>query len=140
MAFAIKRWCGLLLMLLALSVCLFSVHYVVKTSAKKQRAITYQAVLESYLQALQPGITRRQVEDYLIANNIHFSQMCCVKPSDGVYDDITKIGQEDAPWFCSANNVYVAFLFTGAKRVGSAADPSDKLTAIELYPHLEGCL
>lgn len=138
-----KSWRRLLVVLLALSVCLFSIRYVSKLRAQKRRALTYQAALEPYSQALRPGMTREEVEDYLRANNAPLYHMCCVKPkgsSDGAYDRLTKVGQEEVPWFCSQNNIYIAFLFTGPKRVATTADASDRLTSIELYPHLEGCL
>jgi len=134
-----KTWRRLLVLLLVLSVCLFFLRYLSKTKAEKRRALTYRAALERYSQALRPGMTREEVEDYLKANNASFYHMCCVKAkrsSDGAYDDLTRIGQEDAPWFCSQNNIYIAFLFAGPKRVATTADPSDKLTSIELYPYL----
>jgi len=138
-----KSWRRILLLLLTVFVGLFSIRYAVKTRAQKRRALTYQAALDSYSQALRPGMTRKEVEDYLRSNKAALHHMCCVKakgPSEGAYDDIMKIGQEDAPWFCSQNNIYVAFLFTGPKRAVTTADPSDRLTSIELFPHLEGCL
>jgi hypothetical protein len=138
-----KSWRRILLLLLAVFVCLFSIRYAVKTRAQKRRALMYQAALDSYSQALQPGMTRKEVEDYLGTKNAPLHHMCCVKvkgSSNGAYDDLTKIGQEDPPWFCSQNNVYIAFLFIGPKRAVTTADPSDRLTSIELFPHLEGCL
>jgi hypothetical protein len=70
--------------------------------------------------------------------------MCCVDTNEfskGVYDELTKIGQEDAPWFCSEKNVYVAFQFRGiAHKQGFEADSSDTLHAITIYRWLEGCL
>lgn len=138
-----KRWLALLVLLLALSVCLFSIRYVSKTRAQRRRALAYEATLRSYSKALKPGMPRKDVEDYLKANNVSFYHMCCVRAtgsSDGAYDDIAKVGHEDAPWYCSQNNIYIAFLFIGPKRVATTADPSDRLTSIELYPHLEGCL
>ena len=65
--------------------------------------------------------------------------MCCVdiKKSVDVWDDLVKIAQEDAPWFCSEKNIYIAFQFTGT---ASRAEPSDKLISVTVYPWLEGCL
>jgi hypothetical protein len=90
-------------------------------------------------------MTRKEVEDYLRARHINFRQMCCVDVktfSKGVYDDLAQIGQEDAPWFCSEKNIYIAFQFTGQARnaAGWGADDSDKLKTVSIYRWLEGCL
>jgi hypothetical protein len=71
--------------------------------------------------------------------------MCCVDRKEfsrGVYDDLVKIGQEDAPWFCSEKNVYVALEFIGPERhsVGPSAEAYDTLTTITIYRWLEGCM
>jgi hypothetical protein len=50
--------------------------------------------------------------------------MCCVDAMElstrHSWDDLTKIGEENAPWFCGENNVYLAFQFTdqGTMNVG----------------------
>jgi hypothetical protein len=93
-------------------------------------------------------MTRNQVEDYLSANNIPFRQMCCVSKKefspgvyDEAYDDLVGIGQEDHPWFCRDNNVYIAFRFLGSEQNSlPKAKPSDKLKDVTLYHWLEGCL
>jgi hypothetical protein len=96
--------------------------------------------------SLNQEMTRKEVEDLLRAKNKAFQQMCCVdiKKPMGVWDDLVKIAQEDAPWFCSEKNVYIAFQFAGSRpperAPGWDAEASDKLTAVSLYPWLEGCL
>lgn len=86
--------------------------------ARQQREAGYQSILRSYNERFKPGVTRKEVEKYLHAESIPFRQMCCVEivvPSKDVYDDLTKIGQEEKPWFCSENNVYIAFQFVGVE-------------------------
>jgi len=89
-------------------------------------------------------MTRKEVEDYLQESNVEFERMCCVDDQlfKGVLEDLTKIGQEEAPWFCSGHNVYVAFQFTGPKRTGVrlTAEPSDTLKIVSIFHRLEGCL
>ncbi|HLB93604.1 MAG TPA: hypothetical protein VJK27_14780 [Terriglobales bacterium] len=88
-------------------------------------------------------MSRREVEDLLHARNKAFRQMCCVdiKKPIGVWDDLVKIAQEDPPWVCSGKNIYIAFQFTGTRAPATppSAEPSDKLTAVSVYPWLEGC-
>jgi len=119
--------------------------HVLEKRAQQKREVAYKAALRSYSEVLRPGVTRNEVESYLRAENVRFGQMCCVDPTDlskGVYDDLTKIGQEDAPWFCSEMNIYVAFQFTGPDRhaVGWTADASDTLKSVTIYRRLESCL
>jgi hypothetical protein len=60
---------------------------------------------------------------------------------DNAYDDLVKIGQEDVPWFCSENNVYIAFQFLGSQKNSlPRADTSDRLKDVTIYRKLDGCL
>jgi hypothetical protein len=89
---------------------------------------------------------RKEVEDYLRTKKVEFRQMCCVDSSElsrrHSWDDLTKIGEEDAPWFCGEINVYVAFQFTdhGKQEPGWRADDRDTLRAVTVYQWAEGCL
>ncbi len=93
-------------------------------------------------------MTREEVENYLTAKNVAYRQMCCVSVKrfstgvyDSAYDDLVKIGHEDVGWFCSENNVYVAFQFFGSEKNGlPTAEPSDKLKDMTIYHWLDGCL
>lgn len=124
------------------------VHHISEERVQKRREIDYQRTLRSYSEVLKTGMTRKQVEDYLSAKNIRFRQMCCVSRKeftsgmyDPTYDDLVKIAQEDVPWFCSENNVYVAFQFLGRyKNSPPAAEPSDILKDVTVYHWLEGCM
>jgi len=93
-------------------------------------------------------MSRKEVEDYLSAKKTRFRQMCCVDTKkfsrdvyDNTYDDLVKIGQEDVPWACSENNVYIAFQFLGPnKNSVPATEPSDTLKDVSVYHWLEGCM
>ncbi|HYB60578.1 MAG TPA: hypothetical protein VEH50_03775 [Methylomirabilota bacterium] len=93
-------------------------------------------------------MTRKEVEDYLKARNVNFEQMCCVDFAHASVqiplDDLTKIGEEDHPWYCSENDVYVAFQFTShpgrEAEAGFKAANSDTLKAVSIYHWLQGCL
>ena len=56
-------------------------------------------------------------------------------------DDLVKIGAESTPWFCSENNVYIAFEFN-PKSHGEQSDTndSDVLKRVSVFHQLEGCL
>ena len=124
------------------------VHDVSEEKAQSRREIEYQKNLHSYSEILKTGMSRRQVEDYLSAKKIRFRQMCCVGTKefsrgvyDNTYDDLVKIGQENVPWACSENNVYIAFQFLGPhKNSVPAAGPSDTLKDVSVYHWLEGCM
>jgi hypothetical protein len=116
----------------------------VKRSAMQaqQRELAYQLALQSYSEALKPGITRKDVEDYLRGKNKAFSQSCCMEQArSNAWDDLTKIGEERSPWYCSKHNVYIGFAFVGTKpHFVPEAHDSDTLTAVRIFHAMEGCL
>ena len=111
----------------------------------RRRETYYQETLKIYTAIYKPGMSRSVIEDDLHAHNIPFRQMCCADINDfrkHIYDDLVKIGQEDAPFVCREENIYVAFQFVGSKPPDgiSGTNPSDTLKIITIYPWLEGCL
>jgi hypothetical protein len=114
-----------------------------------EREARYQIVLAQYVGHLKPGMNREQVEGYLQTNGARFRQMCCVANFRGEYaslggaawDDLVKIAEESAPFFCSENNVYIAFEFN-PKSHGelSRTNSSDVLKKVSIFHQLEGCL
>jgi hypothetical protein len=141
-----KRVLLLLLVLGIAGLCVLGMRYRSKRQAQRKREAVYQAILHLYTQVLKPGMTRKEVEDYLRARNVKFRQMCCVDIKESSrrssWDDLVKIGEEDVPWVCSENNVYVAFQFTdhGEQEPGWQSDDLDTLKALTIYHQLEGCL
>jgi hypothetical protein len=127
-----------------IAACTFAIYHVSQARAQRKREDSYQAALLSYSAVLRSGMSREAVETYLREKNVEFRQMCCVdtKLSKGIYDDLVRVGQERAPWFCSENNVYIAFQFAGSRPAhkGWDARPSDTLAAITVFHWLEGCL
>jgi hypothetical protein len=112
--------------------------------AQRKREIEFQRVVRTYSDVLKRGMTRKEVEDYFHSKKIVFHQMCCVdtKSVKREWDDLTKISQEDPPVVCRAKNIYVAFQFAGTRphEAVTSAEDSDRLTAVTVYPSLEGCL
>jgi hypothetical protein len=108
-------------------------------SAKEKREAAYQAKLQSYSDFLKPGMTRKNVEDYLRAKGVAFGQLCCIDERSA-YADLVKIGKEKHPWYCEEHNVYIAFQFTAVEPHKSwKAYDSDTLKSITIYHKLEGC-
>jgi uroporphyrinogen-III synthase len=130
--------------LIVVAVTVFAVRHVFERRAQAKRDASYQQALHSYSAALRPGLSRDAVENYLREKNVKFRQMCCANhksPSYEVYDDLVRVGQEDAPWFCSESNVYVAFQFAGQRaNSGWSAEPDDRLTSLFIYGWLEDCM
>lgn len=143
-----RRYLYLAITLIASLAIGWRVHHISEERAHRTREIDYQNTLRSYSGVLTTGMTRTEVEDYLSTKKIRFRQMCCVARKefsrgvyDNTYDDLVKIAQEDVPWFCSENNVYVALEFLGrAKNSAPQAEPSDMLTNVSVYHWLEGCM
>jgi hypothetical protein len=129
--------------------CLWLVQHVRERRKAAEREGYYKAVLTQYTGEFKPGMTRGQVEQHLQRDGSRFQQMCCVVNSKGEHvslvgtgwDDLVKIGEESTPWFCSENNVYIAFEFS-PKSPGelSKTNASDILKRGSVFQQLEGCL
>lgn len=127
----------------AAGIILYAARLLLQKRSQQQRAVQYQNALRSYSEKFRAGMTRKEIENYLHAQDTPFIQMCCVEhQAKWILTDLTKIGHEPAPWYCSEENVYIAFQFTGPERhsVSPTAEDSDTLTKITLFPWLGGCL
>jgi len=135
-----SRWW---LLWLALALVSFGAAAAGAARAKRarQREAAYQSALRSYSEVLLPGMSRTQVEEFLRRGDKPFRQMCCMGPPKNAWDDLIKIGEESAPWYCSQHNVYVGFEFisSGTHRFAEAHD-TDSLKRVTLFHWFEGCL
>jgi hypothetical protein len=124
-----------------LALLLAAVPNALGQSAKQKREAAYQARLQSYSEVLKPGMSRKEVEDYLNAKGITHMAMCCVEERSADAD-LVKIGKEKHPWYCSEHSVYIAFQFVDDRHEGmrSSHRDSDRLKVITIYHSLEGCL
>ena len=143
-----KRVLPLLLILLAVGLLAWGIHHRLQISAKRKREADYQTRLRLFAQALKPGVTRKQVEDYLRSNNVAYRQECCVVAEESAarhsWDELVKLGEEDKPWYCSANSVYLAFRFADSRKPRAKSqfedDDMDTLRSVTIYNQMEGCL
>lgn len=72
------------------------------------------------------------MEDSLRTRGVQFNWICCLE--QGAPDaEITKIGFEGGPWYCTGYDVYVAFHFAGPPASRSPADTLKKIS-IESLP------
>jgi hypothetical protein len=67
-----KRWLIWLIPVAVLTVGL-AARYISQEAARKRREIGYADTLKSYSQALHPGMTRKDVENYLRFKNTTFT-------------------------------------------------------------------
>ncbi len=137
-----KRWVLLIIVPACLFVSVFGIKGVIDRRAEQKRQIEYQSVLKEYSGALKPGMTRREVESFLRLKGHSFQQMCCVGVRRNAWADLVRIGKDQAPWYCSQSNVYVALEFetTEPHGINPDARDSDRLEDVALFPWLEGCL
>jgi hypothetical protein len=120
--------------------CTASVKAQTGGRAQTQPEATYQSIVESYSKTFKPRMTRKEVENNLRTKNARFQQTCCFE-GRRTPDDLVKIGQEPAPWYCNRTNVYVAFEFAGEeRRPSSQARDSDKLERVSLLRWPQDCL
>jgi hypothetical protein len=117
------------------------VRSVVKTHRQQALDVANQSALLTYSQRLRPGLTRKNVEDYLRAQGTHFKEACCYGERNA-FAVLVKVGEEDVPWFCSECPVYAVFEFTATPPPQLLPKPtdSDVLKNIHLASGCEGCL
>jgi hypothetical protein len=131
--------CLLWLLLLSVVVLLsIAVHHVLSARSNKRRVTDHQSALLMYSKNLAPGLTRKDVENYLRTNRTGFVQRCC-GDEKGAYSDLVRVGEEPAPWYCSEWAVYVEFVFTATESPRFPSG-SDVLKRIELVSNGEVCL
>jgi hypothetical protein len=92
-----KRWL-LVLIALVIAVSALAVRSSVRATASRKREIGYQIELRTYSEALHPGMTRRELEDYLRSNNTNFTWVFAAYGGRrvGQYADLVKIGEDDS--------------------------------------------
>ncbi len=135
-----SRWRLLILGLILVAVSATAIGWAWRKQAQRKREEAYQSALRSYSEVLRPRMTRKEVEDYLRSRGIEFRQMCCIDERSA-FADLVRIGKEGAPWYCSEQNVYVAFQFAAVEphETWKAYD-SDTLKRVTIFRWLEGCL
>ncbi len=112
----------------------------VSPESKNKREAAYQSSAQSYAANLKLGLPRKDVEAYLRTKRVGFTRMCCIE-QHGAFADLVQIGQEEHPWFCNENYVYVAFEFTGTGSTpDSGGSDTDALKKISIFRQLGGCL
>lgn len=130
------------LLILASALVIFSVGGCQRHNVKSrnEREANYQHSLKSYSEALPVGVTRKTVEEYLRAHSVHWQQGF----GPGSLDSESywvRIGQDPAPWYCSAEGVYITFQFAAAEKHGRYdTRDSDVLKQVQLQRWGEGCL
>ncbi len=106
----------------------------------------YSSALSAFLRDLKPGVSRKEVEDYLHTRNLEFARACCAAtilnsytPNRALmdaYDDWVPLREEWRPWPCGGAYVYIAFEFKGLQPHSSsrriAADDRDTLEGIHI--------
>jgi hypothetical protein len=127
------RASGLILLIVAaVLISALAVWSSLRAAATKKREIRDSLALKAYSEALHPGMTRKDVEDYLRSRKTQFrSELGPVggRP-ESQWADLVKIGEE-ATFSCSKAYVYVAFEFSPAYDSRLRID-SDVLQRIEI--------
>jgi hypothetical protein len=103
-----------------------------------------KAAVHSYSQALKPGMTRKDVEDYFRTNRVKFSQMCCVRDSNKHSpDDLVEVRTLHVPVPCGDASHYVAFIFDDQTQHPPAKIPQandlDTLRSITTFHTVDAC-
>ena len=135
-----RRWLWAVAMVIAVSTGI-----AVRYTQNKKRAAANAAAVESsllkYSHDLKPGLSRKDVRDYLQTQGITFRERCCDEPGSP-FSVLVQVGEEDSPWYCSTWPDYVAFEFTSGETHRSgieAPNSEDVLKKIHVVSNGEGC-
>lgn len=135
-----KRWLVLAIVAMIVVSAIIALRSRAASEAMRKREAGYQLALQAYSRVLRPGMSRRQVEDYLHGKGTVFEQVWCVEDRTA-FADLVRIGEEDHPWYCSVNYVYVAFQFAATEgHPPLKAYDSDVLKDVGILSQLGGCL
>lgn len=136
-----KRWRIPLITATGLVVVTLATRFALEQRSERKRQLEYQTITNRYAEEVSEGTTRESVERYLRSQGKEFQRFCCVGERTKAWADRVRIGQEQAPWFCSQHNVYVVFVFDALDHsVELSRDGNDRLVEVNLYPVSEGCL
>ena len=137
--FRVNRWLVLSVAMAGLLLAV-AVRSSIRATARRKRETGYSKTLQAYAQALHPGMTRKQVEDYLRSKNTRFNWVFggFSSATGSQFADLVKIGEEAAPRYCSEEYVYVAFEFEAVEN--DHQSESDVLERIEIHRPDSGCL
>ncbi len=105
--------------------------------ATRQQDAHYRSRLRPYWQDLKAGMTRKEVEDYLRAKNIPFTEGCCYSSEEPYLWDAIDHRTENRPWPCGSADVYIGFAFSPRRHsslttIQPAADDADVLVGVHI--------
>ena len=112
-----------------------------REEAKRKREAQYESIAQSYSRELRLGLHSKSVEDYLGTKGATFITVTTNAVGD---TGLVKIGEEDHPWLCSVQYVFVAFQFgpdtvrvDARANVASGAEVLKEISVLQQYG---GCL
>ncbi len=111
---------------------------------RRELAAQTQAALSLYSRHLKPGLSRKEVKNYLRAHDTQFSESCCYGERH-TFETSVWVGEnkDEKPWYCSEMPIYVVFEFTPGPQVETpeiTPSDSDVLKQIQLVTTGTGCL
>jgi hypothetical protein len=132
----LKRW----LILLIVAVILISTMLPVLSRRRAIRNAERETLeLEIYSKALQPGMTCKEVEEYLHSTNTQFGRTLTAygERRESQWADLVDIEEEATCWFCFKEYVHIALEFAPVNPPGRLED-TDTLQRIEIYRVTDG--
>jgi len=160
MASSIRNWTALsrylkLGTLSAISTLYLLVGCAIRTPEQqtKHDDAHYSFVLSPYLRDLKPGVSRREVEDYLHTRNIEFRSGCCAamefhsydpnRPRANASEDWVRLPDEKPPWPCGYASFYIIFEFKRLRPSSAperiAANDTDTLEGVHILKTNNNC-
>jgi hypothetical protein len=133
-----KRWW---LPVIALVVAAASSTIAVRYIQRQNRATASRAAaLSNYEQRLRPGMSRKDVKDYLRTKGITFLEQCCNGVPGSAFSVLIPVGEEGTHWYCETVPDYVSLEFVATERHEPGAGPSNSDVLREVNLTRGGCI
>ena len=126
-----RWWLPVLAVVVAAASSTIAVGYV----QRQNRATANLAeALSNYEQSLRPGMSRKDVKDYLRTRGITFLEQCCNGVPRSAFSVLIPVGEEGAHWYCETVPDYVSleFVATEPEERGAGRSNSDVLREVHL--------
>jgi hypothetical protein len=130
-----RWWLPVIAVVVAAASSTIAVRYV-----QRQNSANLAAALSNYEQSLRPGMSRKDVEDYLRTRGITFLEQCCNGVPGSAFSVLIPVGKEGAHWYCETVPDYVSLEFVATEPHEPGAGPSNSDVLREVHLTRGGCV
>jgi hypothetical protein len=132
-----RWWLPVIAVVVAAASSTIAVRYVQRQNRATDNLAAW---LSSYEQSLWPGMSRKDVKDYLRTKGITFLEQCCNGVPGSAFSALIPVGEEGAHWYCETVPDYVSLEFVATVPHEPGAGPSNSDVLREVHLTRGGCI